>query len=86
MIPAGGFGDVEGVVIFVFIIGVLACFWQVLQLVSSVNWIVAGAVGGRGPNTEYLYNTADHLTELGIADPDLTWLAEKVRNLAKMPG
>ena len=48
--------------------------------------IIAGAVGGRGPNTEYLYNTADHLTELGIADPDLTWLAEKVRNLAKMPG
>lgn len=45
--------------------------------------IIARAVGGRGPNTEYLYNTADHLTELGIADTDLTWLAEKVRQIAK---
>ncbi len=30
--------------------------------------IIATAVGGRGPNTEYLYNTADHLEELGIED------------------
>jgi len=45
--------------------------------------IIASAIGGRGPNTEYLYNTADHLGELGIADPDLTWLAEKVRQLTK---
>ncbi|MBT8408691.1 MAG: gamma-glutamylcyclotransferase [Alphaproteobacteria bacterium] len=44
--------------------------------------IIAHAVGGRGPNTEYLYNTADHLAELGIADPDLTWLAENVRRRA----
>lgn len=44
--------------------------------------IIAQAVGGRGPNTEYLYNTADHLAELGIADDDLQWLAEKVRLLA----
>lgn len=43
--------------------------------------IIARAVGGRGPNTEYLYNTADHLIELGIADTDLTWLAEKVRQI-----
>ena len=47
--------------------------------------IISTAVGGRGPNTEYLYNTADHLGELGIEDADLTWLAEKVRNLAKLP-
>ena len=45
--------------------------------------IIAHAVGGRGPNTEYLYNTADHLVELGIADTELTWLAEKVRMLSK---
>lgn len=45
--------------------------------------IIAHAVGGRGPNTEYLYNTADHLTELGIEDTDLTWLAEKVRQIAE---
>ena len=45
--------------------------------------IIASAVGGRGPNSEYLYNTADHLAQLGIGDPDLTWLAEKVRQLTK---
>lgn len=44
--------------------------------------IIAHAVGGRGPNSEYLYNTSDHLAELGIADPDLTWLAEQVRRMA----
>lgn len=44
--------------------------------------IIATAAGGRGPNTEYLWNTADHLHELGIADPDLDWLAARVRTLA----
>ena len=43
--------------------------------------IIANAVGDRGPNTEYLFNTADHLTELGIKDDDMTWLAQKVRAL-----
>lgn len=43
--------------------------------------IIAHAVGGRGPNTEYLYNTAAHLDELGIEDPDLRWLANRVRQL-----
>ncbi|NDR57204.1 gamma-glutamylcyclotransferase [Aliiruegeria sabulilitoris] len=43
--------------------------------------IIARAVGGRGPNTEYLFNTADHLTELGLADEDLDWLAARVRAL-----
>ena len=43
--------------------------------------IIASAIGGRGPNTEYLYNTASHLTELGIHDPDLDWLAARVRHL-----
>ncbi len=45
--------------------------------------IIATAVGGRGPNTEYLYNTALHLAELGIEDDELTWLAERVRRLAE---
>ncbi len=44
--------------------------------------IIARAIGGRGPNTEYLYNTAGHLTELGIHDPDLEWLSRRVRELA----
>ncbi|PWE32150.1 gamma-glutamylcyclotransferase [Maritimibacter sp. 55A14] len=45
--------------------------------------IIARAVGGRGPNTEYLYNTADHLRELGIEDAELSWLATRVRALTQ---
>ncbi|PRY23657.1 cation transport protein ChaC [Aliiruegeria haliotis] len=48
--------------------------------------IIAHAVGGRGPNTEYLFNTADHLTELGLADEDLDWLAARVRALTASDG
>jgi hypothetical protein len=29
----------NGFIAFVFVIGVVACFWQVIQLVGSVNWI-----------------------------------------------
>lgn len=43
--------------------------------------VIAHAQGGRGPNTEYLYNTAAHLVELGIEDPDMVWLVERVRQL-----
>lgn len=43
--------------------------------------IIAHAVGGRGPNTEYLWNTVAHLEALGIADPDLEWLAGRVREI-----
>ncbi len=43
--------------------------------------IIARAVGGRGPNTEYLFNTASHLAEIGLNDPDLDWLAGRVRAL-----
>ena len=43
--------------------------------------IIAHAVGGRGPNDEYLVNTASHLAELGIADSDLDWLVARVRHL-----
>lgn len=43
--------------------------------------IIARAVGGRGPNTEYLYNTADHLTKVGLHDPALEWLAQRVRSI-----
>jgi cation transport protein ChaC len=41
--------------------------------------IIARAVGGRGPNTEYLFNTTDHLAEMKLNDPDLDWLAARVR-------
>ena len=40
--------------------------------------IIAHAVGGRGPNHEYLDNTARHLAELGIPDPDMDWLVRRV--------
>ncbi|HPE25341.1 gamma-glutamylcyclotransferase [Albidovulum sp.] len=40
--------------------------------------IIAGASGGRGPNRDYLWNTAAHLAELGLADPDLDWLSDRV--------
>jgi cation transport protein ChaC len=43
--------------------------------------IIARARGGMGPNTEYLYNTARHLTEIGLHDPDLDWLSHRVRAL-----
>jgi cation transport protein ChaC len=44
--------------------------------------VIARASGDRGPNTEYLLNTADHLAELGIEDPDVAWLAARVRALS----
>lgn len=43
--------------------------------------IIAEAVGGRGPNTEYLWNTSSHLSELGIADQELEWLSRRVREI-----
>ncbi len=44
--------------------------------------VIASAVGGRGPNTEYLYNTAEHLTKIGLSDPELDWLADRVCTLS----
>lgn len=44
--------------------------------------VISTAVGGRGPNPEYLYNVADHLRELGLGDPDLDWLSGRVREIA----
>lgn len=43
--------------------------------------IIARAVGGRGPNADYLFNTAAHLAELGLPDPEMEALAEAVRML-----
>ena len=43
--------------------------------------MIARAIGGRGPNTEYLFNTAAHLTELGIKDAEMAWLVRRVRAL-----
>lgn len=43
--------------------------------------MIARSVGGRGPNTEYLFNTASHLTQMGIHDPEMSWLVARVREI-----
>ena len=43
--------------------------------------IIARAVGGRGPNSDYLFNTTAHLEELGLHDAELEWLTRRVRAL-----
>lgn len=43
--------------------------------------IISQAVGGRGPNDEYLFNTVEHLSQIGINDADLSWLAQRVREI-----
>lgn len=44
--------------------------------------VIAQATGGRGANRDYLWSTAAHLADLGISDPDLDWLATRVRALS----
>ncbi|SEN04848.1 cation transport protein ChaC [Loktanella fryxellensis] len=41
--------------------------------------MIARSTGGRGPNSEYLFRTADHLAQMGIVDPDMVWLTGRVR-------
>ena len=48
---------------------------------SEQATIIEKSEGGRGPNSEYLFNTADHLGELGIEDSDLDWLSAEVRRM-----
>ena len=43
--------------------------------------IIAQAVGARGPNRDYLFNTAAHLAELWLHDAELETLAAQVRAL-----
>lgn len=40
---------------------------------------VCGAVGGAGPNEDYVLNTADHIREMGIRDHWLEAVTGKVR-------
>lgn len=42
---------------------------------------IAHAVGGRGPNPEYLFNTVAHIEALGLEDSDLAWLVARVRQI-----
>ena len=48
--------------------------------------IIADAAGRRGANREYLASTVRHLTNLGLADPPLRRLAERVEALAAATG
>ncbi|MCW5696223.1 MAG: gamma-glutamylcyclotransferase [Bauldia sp.] len=41
--------------------------------------LVRDSVGEAGHNRDYVINTADHLKQLGIHDPELAWLAERLR-------
>jgi len=43
--------------------------------------IIARAVGGRGPNDEYLINTAEHLHQIGVPDAELSWLQSRVAEI-----
>lgn len=43
--------------------------------------IIAHAHGGKGPNRDYLWQTADHLTQLGLGDAELDQLSAMVRGL-----
>ena len=43
--------------------------------------IIATARGGRGPNSEYLFNTVAYLNALGLDDPQLVWLCNRVSGL-----
>jgi cation transport protein ChaC len=45
--------------------------------------IIARATGGRGANRDYLFNTASHLSEIGLADADLDWLSARVIELSQ---
>jgi len=75
------FDDGEGVVALTYVIDpdhVQYCGGLSLEDQAQ---IIAGACGGRGPNCEYLFNTAQHLIDLGIGDTDLEWLMARVRQL-----
>jgi len=43
--------------------------------------IVRTSIGASGANPDYVLATQDHLEELGIHDPVLTWLAQALRTL-----
>ena len=45
--------------------------------------MIATAAGERGPNVDYLFNTAEHLSKQGIADPMLDRLSAEVRTLQR---
>lgn len=45
--------------------------------------VIARSHGEMGPNIDYLQNTALHLRELGIDDPDMEWLVRRVGEISE---
>lgn len=43
--------------------------------------LIALAEGCMGPNRDYLFNTVSQLHDIGLADPELSTLAERVRRI-----
>lgn len=44
---------------------------------------IARASGQSGPNPDYLHSTCQHLAQMGIADPDLQALSDRVRQVSQ---
>lgn len=57
-------------------------YWAHLDLAQQAE-IIARAHGGRGPNAEYLFNTAMHLAEMGVEDIEMDELSRRVRLLMR---
>ncbi|PJE32164.1 hypothetical protein PSM7751_01979 [Pseudooceanicola marinus] len=75
----------NGFIAFVFVLGVLACFWQVAQLISSVRWIERFAGGnpeeaGRAPRllTPLATLLGQHDRRLQISSSSATSILESV--------
>lgn len=45
--------------------------------------IIATAIGGRGPNVDYLFKTASYLARIGVEDLDMLALTQQVRALSE---
>ncbi len=53
-------------------------YWAHLGLAEQAR-IIAHARGERGPNADYLFNTAMHLAEMGVEDLEMDELSRRVR-------
>jgi len=77
MIDVKDIGDVESLV---YVIDETHDQYCDLPLAEQAR-IIAHAVGGRGPNWEYLHNTVNFLNDSRIYDADLQWLEAEVTKI-----